>query len=130
MSKQNSANGAAPSQDGEATLSSASIGLPAPATEHDLISGAQQAEAITEKSKTREVEALATRSEMPTTKAVTIDDLKRDPILKAFIRRANEQLKLIGYTEHGERHASLVANIAHNILQRLGRPERQTDLAA
>lgn len=61
---------------------------------------------------------------------VTVEELRRDPVVKSFIRRANEQLKLIGYTEHGERHATLVANIAHNVLQREGRSERMADLAA
>ena len=63
-------------------------------------------------------------------RVVSLEDLRRDPVVKAFIRRASEQLKLIGYTEHGERHATLVANIAHNVLQRQGRSERMADMAA
>ena len=63
-------------------------------------------------------------------RVVSLDDLRRDPVVKSFIRRASEQLKLIGYTEHGERHATLVAKIAHNVLQRQGRPNRMADMAA
>ncbi len=43
---------------------------------------------------------------------------------------ADEQLQRIGYTEHGQRHARLVAHIAHNILDRLGYSRRLADLAA
>lgn len=63
-------------------------------------------------------------------KLVTLEDVRRNAFVQAFLRRTNEQMKVLGYTEHGERHAGLVANIAHNILERLGRPERECDLAA
>lgn len=43
---------------------------------------------------------------------------------------ADEQLQRMGYTEHGQRHAKLVAHIAHNILERLNYPPRLADLAA
>jgi hypothetical protein len=61
---------------------------------------------------------------------VIVDDVRRDPQVEAFLRSANQQLQVLGYTEHGTRHASLVANIAHNILERLGYPPRLADLAA
>jgi metal-dependent HD superfamily phosphatase/phosphodiesterase len=60
---------------------------------------------------------------------ITSDDVRRDPQVTAFLQRANEQMKLLGYTEHGQRHASLVGSIAHNILSRLGYPERTAQLA-
>ncbi len=60
---------------------------------------------------------------------VTIDDVKKDPQIIAFLQRANEQMHLLGYTEHGHRHASLVGNISFNILIRLGYPERLAQLA-
>jgi len=47
-----------------------------------------------------------------------------------MLKMADEQLQRIGYTEHGQRHARLVAHIAHNILERLGYPTRMADLAA
>jgi metal-dependent HD superfamily phosphatase/phosphodiesterase len=61
---------------------------------------------------------------------VTFDALRRDPLVQTFIKRADAQLGVLGYTEHGQRHTSLVANIARNILQRLGYPERTCELAA
>jgi len=61
---------------------------------------------------------------------VTIEDVKNDPEVAALIARAAEQMDILGYTEHGERHATLVGNIAHNILLHLGYPERTAELAA
>ncbi|MCJ7666763.1 MAG: HD domain-containing protein [Anaerolineae bacterium] len=61
---------------------------------------------------------------------VTLDDVKQDKEVVALLGSANEQLKTLGYTEHGKRHASLVANIAQNVLSHLGYPERTAELAA
>jgi len=61
---------------------------------------------------------------------VTVEDIKENERVKAFLKKADEHLGVIGFTEHGERHANLVANIAHNILQRLDREGRGTQLAA
>ncbi len=61
---------------------------------------------------------------------VTLDDVKQDPYIVAFMRRADEQMGLLGYTEHGGRHAGLVGNIGQNILLRLKYPERTAQLAA
>jgi len=63
-------------------------------------------------------------------KRVTVDDVRRDHEVKVFIAKANENLGILGYTEHGPRHASLVADIAENVLLRLGFTERQAELAA
>jgi len=61
---------------------------------------------------------------------VTLDEVKRDGEVVALLESANEQLRTLGYTEHGERHASLVANIAQNVLLHLDYPERRAELAA
>jgi uncharacterized protein len=61
---------------------------------------------------------------------VTLDMVRADPYVLAYIRRADEQMGVLGYTEHGERHATLVSRIAYNILSRLGYPERTAELAA
>lgn len=52
------------------------------------------------------------------------------PEVRAFLRGADRHLRAIGYTEHGERHANLVAKIAGNVLRRLGHDERDVELAA
>ena len=61
---------------------------------------------------------------------VTYETLRRDPTVQAFIKRADAQLGVLGYTEHGQRHTSWVANVSRNILQWLGYPERTCELAA
>jgi uncharacterized protein len=61
---------------------------------------------------------------------LSLTEIKKDPVIIAFIQKADEHLGVIGYTEHGFRHATLVSNIAQNILLRLGFPEHQAELGA
>ncbi len=65
-----------------------------------------------------------------TTPIVTVEQIKADQEVQAFVTKADENLDVLGYTEHGDRHCSLSANIAYNILKRLGYPERIGQLAA
>lgn len=60
---------------------------------------------------------------------LTLDDIKRNPIVEAYIKQADIHLAAIGYTEHGPRHVGLVSNIARNILLRLGYDSRRAELA-
>lgn len=60
---------------------------------------------------------------------LTQKDIKQDPEVDAFIRRAGLNLEAMGYTEHGFRHVGLVSNIAHNVLDRLGYSARSAELA-
>ncbi len=62
--------------------------------------------------------------------AVTLAMVRDSPRVKAYILMADAALEQIGYTEHGERHVSLVSRIAHNVLKRMGYPERECELAA
>lgn len=61
---------------------------------------------------------------------VTLEDVKRDREVDAYVTKADEYTRVIGYTEHGVRHANLVASIAGNVLRRLGSDERAIQLAA
>lgn len=70
-----------------------------------------------------------TEHELPSP-LITLEQLRRDAEVQALIRRADAQLGVLGFTEHGNRHTSLVASIARNILQRLGYPDRTCELAA
>jgi uncharacterized protein len=63
-------------------------------------------------------------------RAVTLADVRRDHEVQVFIRKADENLGVLGYTEHGPRHCSLVADIAENVVLRLGSPPRTAELAA
>jgi metal-dependent HD superfamily phosphatase/phosphodiesterase len=61
---------------------------------------------------------------------ITLDDVKQNPKVAELIAMADEYLGVIGYTEHGDRHCSLGASIAYNIMIRLGKGERRAQLAA
>lgn len=61
---------------------------------------------------------------------VTMAALEQDAEVQAYLNRGNEQMAVLGYTEHGQRHAHLVGNIAENVLLRLGYPEKRAGLAA
>ncbi|HXJ68417.1 MAG TPA: HD domain-containing protein [Verrucomicrobiae bacterium] len=50
--------------------------------------------------------------------------------MRLYVKMADAALEQIGYTEHGERHVGLVSRIAFNVLKRMGRPEREAELAA
>ena len=61
---------------------------------------------------------------------ITLDDVRRNPEVAVFVSKADHNLEVLGYTEHAERHATIVARTARNILLDLGRPERTAELAA
>jgi hypothetical protein len=63
-------------------------------------------------------------------KLLTLDDVQNNSMVIAFIRRANESLGAIGFTEHGFRHADMVAHTAYRILSEMGYPQREAELAA
>ena len=63
------------------------------------------------------------------TTLVTVAQVRQDPEVIAFVQQANEALRGLGYTEHGQRHAGLVGNVAENVLIRLGFDERVGQLA-
>jgi metal-dependent HD superfamily phosphatase/phosphodiesterase len=56
--------------------------------------------------------------------------VRSHPDVVEFLARTDEYLGVLGYTEHGTRHASLVASIAHNVLERLDYPAETAELAA
>lgn len=61
---------------------------------------------------------------------IALEDVKKNREVKVYLTKADEYLGAIGYTEHGERHAGLAANISRNVLSHLGYPERSAELAA
>lgn len=61
---------------------------------------------------------------------ISLEDVKQHPQAKTFIQLGNTHLGTLGFTEHGLRHATLVATIARQITQRLGYGDRQGELAA
>jgi metal-dependent HD superfamily phosphatase/phosphodiesterase len=60
---------------------------------------------------------------------ITLEEVKKNPIVSVFVRSANDYLGTLGYTEHGVRHVSLVASIAGNVLLYLDYHKRIQELA-
>lgn len=66
----------------------------------------------------------------PAEASLSLDVVKNDQEVQAYIRQANKNLGVLGFTEHGFRHVGLVSNIARNTLRLLGYDARQQELAA
>jgi metal-dependent HD superfamily phosphatase/phosphodiesterase len=62
--------------------------------------------------------------------AVTVAALKADHEVTVYLACSTEYLGELGFTEHGARHASLVADRARRVLAGLGYGERDRELAA
>ncbi len=61
---------------------------------------------------------------------ITLEQVKNHPDVKVYIKKANEFLGVIGYTEHGERHGNYVAKNARKILKEFGYDANTCELAA
>lgn len=68
--------------------------------------------------------------ESRTKSSLSFEVVKNDPEIQEMISAANRNLGVLGFTEHGFRHVGLVANIARNIMSRLGYDDRHQELAA
>ena len=62
--------------------------------------------------------------------AITLEDVKAREDIQTYIRRADQNMEAIGYTEHGFRHATVVSEHARSIIASLGRSPREAELAA
>jgi len=61
---------------------------------------------------------------------VGLADVKNDPEVDTYIRRGNEYLGTMGFTEHSYRHVGMVSNVSRHIMESLGYPARLAELAA
>ncbi|MCK5579584.1 MAG: HD domain-containing protein [Planctomycetes bacterium] len=61
---------------------------------------------------------------------ITLERVKAHPQTRVFMELADENLGVLGYTEHGVRHGKLVAKMARNIMGELGYSEANCELAA
>lgn len=61
---------------------------------------------------------------------VTLDEVKSHPAVDTFIQLADRYMGELGYTEHGFRHAGIVAKDARRVLLELGYAPRDAELAA
>ena len=62
-------------------------------------------------------------------KQVTFNKIQKDAEITSMLKTANDQLGVIGYTEHGVRHGKWVGRTAQKLLKQLGIDGRQADLA-
>jgi hypothetical protein len=60
---------------------------------------------------------------------VTYETLRNDAQARAYIEAGNHALKVLGYTEHSFAHVCLTAETAGMILEKLGYPAREVELA-
>lgn len=59
-----------------------------------------------------------------------LTQLQQDEVVSAFIQLSDQFIGVLGFTEHGFRHANLVGRIAHNVLRHLGADPQLCELAA
>lgn len=62
------------------------------------------------------------------TKQVTFEEIKQDPDIRTYIKKADESLIALGFTEHSFAHVGLVAENSRYILETLGYPARTVEL--
>ena len=60
---------------------------------------------------------------------ITFESIKNDEQIKIYIKKADESLAALGYTEHSLAHVTKAANTAKNILLTLGYSNREAELA-
>lgn len=59
---------------------------------------------------------------------ITYEDIKHNESIRTYIKKADESLTALGYTEHSFAHVGLVASRAEYILKTLGYDEHQIEL--
>ncbi|PRX24205.1 hypothetical protein BX659_12429 [Orenia metallireducens] len=67
-------------------------------------------------------------SELTIERLITVEEVKKHPLIKAYISKANEHLASMGYTEHGFRHAGLISKLVGDILTELDYSTRIIEL--
>lgn len=60
---------------------------------------------------------------------ITFKEIKKNQQIKTYIKKADESLNALGYTEHSFAHVGIVAEVARYILSTMGYPERTIELA-
>ncbi len=61
--------------------------------------------------------------------SITYKEIIKNEEILAFIRKGNENLQVLGFTDHSAAHTGLVANRAAYILEMLGYTEHEQELA-
>lgn len=61
---------------------------------------------------------------------ITFEEIKNNDTIRTYIRKADESLRALGFTEHSFAHVTKVAVTAKDILLKLGYSEREAEQAA
>ena len=61
---------------------------------------------------------------------ITFEEIKNNETIRTYIKKADESLLSLGFTEHSFAHVTKVGVTAKNILLKLGYSEREAELAA
>ncbi|HKL17009.1 MAG TPA: phosphohydrolase [Patescibacteria group bacterium] len=61
---------------------------------------------------------------------LTLESVKNNPQIAEFIKQSQASMEALGYTEHGVRHASLVAKRSRKLAQEIGLDKRTQELSA
>lgn len=61
---------------------------------------------------------------------ITLKEVQKNPSVLEFIKQTEATLKIHDYTEHGLKHARLVANRARTVAREIGLPKRSQELAS
>jgi hypothetical protein len=94
-------------------------------------SGSEDLESLSVPAKeTQRVRPASGAEPIDATATVGLAEVQAHEGVKTFISLADRYLGEIGYTEHGFRHAGLVAKISYNVLHRLGFEDRMAELGA
>lgn len=60
---------------------------------------------------------------------VTLEEIRDNNIVTSLIKRGNQHLGMIGFTDHGSIHLALVSKLSEEILLKLGYDKKLCDLA-
>lgn len=60
---------------------------------------------------------------------MTYADIRKNEEVKALLKKGNDNLRVLGFTDHSEAHTALVADRAAMILDKFGYSEKEQDLA-
>ena len=60
---------------------------------------------------------------------LTYEQVKNNPAVQVYVRKADEALSAIGYTEHNVAHVSKVAETAAYILRTMGYDDHDVEMA-
>ncbi|MBQ8599681.1 MAG: HD domain-containing protein [Oscillospiraceae bacterium] len=60
---------------------------------------------------------------------ITKESIRQDESIQTYIRKADQSMEALGFTEHSVAHVSKVAQFAETLLLELGYPQRTAELA-